>query len=190
MTKKEKSPIFLQGKRVNLRPLEESDLQRCMRWINDPKIRKFVANQMPMDLVSERKWFDTLDRSMPRTDIILAIVLRRSDRHVGIMGLHRIDWINRHGTTGAIIGEEDCWNKGYGAEAKSLLLEYAFQTLNLHRINSSALAINKRSLAYLKKSGYRVEGCRRRMFFRNGRWVDEIALGILASEWRAMQKRK
>jgi RimJ/RimL family protein N-acetyltransferase len=155
--------LFLEGKRLYLRPVEEGDLASFRRWMNDPDIRQFLLRQAPLDDVAERKWFEAMNRSTPPIDIVLGIVLKKGDRLIGDTGIHRIDWINRNGTTGAVIGEKDCWGKGYGSEAKELILSYAFDTLNLHRINSAVLSTNPRSLAYLQKCGYRIEGRRRRL---------------------------
>ncbi len=182
--------MFLQGKRVYLRPIDASDLGRCERWINDPEIRPFIRMQFPTDAMAQKKWHEGRDRGHPRRDILLAIVLRKNDRHIGNMGLHGIDWINRSAITGALIGEKDCWSRGYGREAKELLLTYAFDTLGLHRISSDVRANNPRSFAYLKKSGYVEEGRERESVFYNGKWVDLIKLGILVEEWRALHHQE
>ena len=174
---------FLGGKRLYLRPIEESDLGRCQRWINDPGVRRFLMHQRPMDLEAERAWWKNSDRSLLPRGVTLAIVLRDGDRHIGNTGLHAVDWINRSAETGTLIGEADCREKGYGSEAKELLLEYAFQTLNLHRIGSHTMAFNQRSAAYLRKTGYVEEGCWRKAIFRDGEYHDAIFFGLLREEW-------
>lgn len=181
--------VFLEGKRLYLRPIEESDMGRCARWINNPGVRGFLGiNQYPSDMVRQREWHRQRDRGCPPKGVTLAIVLKDGHRHIGNIGLDSIDWLNRHGRTGCLIGEKDCWGQGYGYEAKELLLEYGFNTLNLNRISSRVKASNPRSLAYLKKSGYLEEGRCRQEFFENGQWVDAIILGVLAEDWRAARK--
>jgi RimJ/RimL family protein N-acetyltransferase len=180
--------IFLEGKRLYLRPHELKDVERCRKWINNPNIRPFLLLQFPISEAGERAWLESLNSVSNPSDIVFAIVLKRGDRLIGNTGIHRIDWLNRHAMTGAMIGEIDCQGKGYGSEAKELILRYCFNTLGLHRISSSVLANNPRSLAYLKKAGYREEGIQREHFFRNGQWVDEVLLSILEDEWRAGQK--
>lgn len=187
-TKEEQAPIeFLRGKRLYLRPIEEDDLPRCQRWINAPDVRRFLLSARPIDLEGERAWWRSHDRSLQPKSIKLAIVLRDGHRHIGIVGLESIDWINRQGETGCLIGETDCWDQGYGSEAKELLLEYAFQTLNLNRINSHTLAFNERSAAYLRKTGYVEEGRARKAYFREGKYHDSILFGILREDWLKRQ---
>lgn len=178
-------PPFLVGTRVNLRPLDvETDLDACWRWINDPEIRQFVKRRRPATREEEREWFAT-----PKpNDIVLGIelkpqVLGTPGRLIGNTALHRINWPQRHATSGTLIGEKDCWGCGYGTEAKMLLLRYAFLTLNLHRVTSNVYATNERSLRCQKRCGYREEGRLREMFFINGRWVDVVTLGVLQREW-------
>lgn len=186
--KKSKPIVFLEGKRIYLRPIEAADLERCQRWMNDPEIRRFILRQTPLDEAEERKWHDNRGRGPYPTDVTLALALKSGDRHVGIVGVHQISWIDRRAVTGAVIGEKDAQDKGYGSEAKALVLEYCFDTLGLHRIASSVLATNPRSLAYLKKNGYREEGRMREHIFRHGKWEDEIMLAILDHEWRAARQ--
>lgn len=99
------------------------------------------------------------------------------------MGLHQINWKDRIATTGALIGEKEYWSKGYGTDAKMILLDHAFNTLNLHKICSAVIAYNKRSLDYSLHCGYKIEGTRREHFFRKGKYWDFIELGLLKKEW-------
>lgn len=188
MNKNEKPVIFLEGTRIYLRPPQSTDLEIMVRWMNDPDVRQYIMSQFPMTIRDEERWYEALDHANPRTNIVLPIILKRGHRLIGTTGIHRINWINRCATTGAILGEVDCRDKRYGSEAKALVLEYAFQTLGLHRINSAILSTNLRSLAYLKRAGYTVDGRRKDAIFHDGKWIDEILLGILADDWRKAQK--
>ncbi len=172
--------IFLSGKKVNLRPLSENDIPLITRWINDPEVREFVSRTFPQTEKQEEAWFNKLGSD--EKNIVLGIETKKG-RLIGIMGIHRIDWIQRIATTGALIGEKDYWNKGYGTDAKMILLDYVFNTLNLRKISSSVLAYNKRSLNYSLHCGYKIEGRKRKQFFKKGRFWDLIELGLFREEW-------
>jgi RimJ/RimL family protein N-acetyltransferase len=181
--------VFLGGKKVYLRPLNAAtDLALCQRWINDPQTRPFIGSgSIPVSAEREKQFFEeTEDRKFPR-NIIMGIVVKATGKMIGTMGLHDINWIDRSATTGALIGDKTNRSRGYGTEAKELLLEYAFNTLNLHRINSQALSYNDASRRYSEKCGYRLEGRLRQAIYKNGRYHDLIQLGLLKSDW---QKRK
>lgn len=182
--------VFLKGKKVNLRPPLKSDLPKVVQWINDPEVRHFVTGHFPQTELDEEEWLKNLSKN--KESQVVLIIETSDGIPIGIMGLHRINWRDRVATTGALIGEKEYWGKGYGAEAKLLLLDYAFNILNLHKICSSAIAFNKRSLRYSLKCGYQEEGRLKRHIYRNGQYWDSIQLAIFREDfepvWEKYQK--
>lgn len=181
-----KSPvIFLKGERVYLRPLEVGDADRCQHWINDPEVRRYMAQCFPLNGIAERGWIESLGRNHPPTSIQLAIVLLDGNHHIGNLGVQCIDWVHRDGETGTVIGEKEYWGQGFGREAKTLLLEYLFDTLGLYRVHSRVYAPNLKSQKSLIATGYKREGCQRQAVFLEGKREDVLLFGLLAGEWRA-----
>ncbi len=179
--------IFLKGKKVILRPLnKEKDLQKFLCWLNDPEIRQYLKIFMPITEQGEIEWFDSLPKRT--NDMVLGIETLEGVL-IGNMGLHRIDFKNRTATTGAVIGDKEYWGKGYGTDAKMILLKYAFDELNLHKICSSVYEYNERSLRYSLHCGYKIEGRRRNQIFKNGHRWDVIELGLFRSEWAPVWKK-
>lgn len=176
---------FLVGDRLFLRPLETEDMPTCQVWINDPEIRPYLAAFRPMDAVSEAAWHASHDRGMTPRELHFGIALLEGDRLIGTTSLMRIDWLHRSATSGSLIGARAEWGKGYGTEAKHLLLEYAFRTLNLHRVHSEVIAYNERSARHLLRNGYLLEGRRREAAFRDGRYHDVLDYGVLRADWEA-----
>jgi RimJ/RimL family protein N-acetyltransferase len=172
--------IFLEGKKVNLRPFSKEDVPTITRWINDPEVREFVAATFPQTEKQEEEWVGKIGSN--NSDIVL-VIETKDGKPIGLMGMHKINWVYRTTTTGAIIGEKDYWGKGYGTDAKMQVLNYCFNTLNIHKVCSSVIAYNERSLKYSLHCGYKIEGCRRKQIFKNGEYWDEIDLGIFKEEW-------
>jgi RimJ/RimL family protein N-acetyltransferase len=181
-------PVFLSGKRVDLRPVDLSDSELFVKWVNDPRIRDFILNAMPLSVTEEEEWIRKLPASKPNS-FVMTIIEKGSGRPIGNMGVHRINWRDRHCTTGAIIGEPEFWGKGYGTEAKLLLLRYLFDSLNLHRVCSAAIAFNKRSIAYSLKCGYKIEGRQRKHVFRKGKYHDLVHLAVFKPDFERSWKR-
>lgn len=177
--------IFRRGSRVVLRPLREDDAPMVTKWINDPRVTQFVMAYLPIMLEDELEWIKGL-RSRKATNIVVMLVI--DGKSIGTMGIHDID--HRHGiaTTGALIGEPDCWGKGYGTEAKMLLLEYAFNTLNLRKICSEVIAFNERSVKYSLKCGYQIEGRKKLQHFVKGQYWDLIQLALFKEDWLPLWK--
>jgi RimJ/RimL family protein N-acetyltransferase len=181
-----REPIFLKGRMVNLRPFRRADIPTLTRWINNPEVRQFLLTMLPQTEKQEEEWFNKLGSD--DKNIVLAIETKDGIL-IGSMGIHRIDWKDRVAGTGALIGEREYWNKGYGTDAKMILLDYAFNTLNLHKICSSVYAFNKRSLHYSLHCGYKIEGRRRKHIFKRGRYWDLIELGLFKEEWLPIWRR-
>jgi RimJ/RimL family protein N-acetyltransferase len=180
--------VFLRGKRINLRPLSKGDVPDLLRWINDPDVRRYVTHCFPMMEQEEVAWVEKLHERKPH-DFALGITLAKDSTLIGTIGLHRVNWVDRTAVTGTIIGERVHRNKGYGTEAKMLLLDYAFNRLNLRKVCSNVFACNPRSVAYSKRCGYRVEGALKRQFFVDGKYVDQIMLAVFRKDWLPIWER-
>lgn len=181
--KKEKI-IFLEGKKVILRPLDKKkDLEKCTKWINDSEVRQFISAYLPTTRKEEEEWFD----KEKKDEIRLAIETKKG-KFIGTIGLSKIDFRSGTATTGTCIGEKDYWGKGYGTDAKMILLDYAFNVLNLRKISSRAFAFNKRSINYSKKCGYQIEGTLKKDCFVNGKYVDAICLAVFKKDWSKIWK--
>lgn len=178
--------VFLEGKKVNLRPFSKEDAPTITRWINDPEVREFIAATFPQTEKQEEEWISKLGSN--NSDIVL-VIETKDGKSIGLMGMHKINWVFRTMTTGAIIGEKDYWNKGYGNDAKMQVLNYAFNTLNLHKVCSSVITYNERSLKYSLHCGYQIEGRRRKQIFKNGEYWDQIELGLFKEEWLPFWKK-
>jgi RimJ/RimL family protein N-acetyltransferase len=173
--------VFLKGKKAILCPLDkERRLENCYRWMNDPDVNYFLAVFLPQTKAKEGEWFDGAGKD--DKNVVFAIEILEG-RHIGMIGLHNINWKDRTAMTGTVIGEKELWGKGYGTDAKMLLLDFAFNSLGLEKINSEALEFNERSINYSLGCGYKKEGVRRSQIFRAGRRWNMVQLGILREEW-------
>ncbi|HXF49507.1 MAG TPA: GNAT family protein [Verrucomicrobiae bacterium] len=179
--------VFLKGKKTILRPLRKAtDFELCLRWINDPEVNQYLLVYFPVTEKKEEEWFDRMANNP--NEIILGIETL-DGKLIGNMALVHINAKDRTASTGALIGEKKYWGKGYGTDAKMTLLNYAFNTLNLRKINSSVYAFNKRSLQYNLKCGYKVEGVRKKQIFRNGKYHDEILIAVFKEDWLPIWKK-
>jgi [ribosomal protein S5]-alanine N-acetyltransferase len=173
---------FLIGERVYLRPVEMEDVDRFVRWFNDPEVRTTISSTTPMSHLREREFVEKLYKD--NRDVVLAVVAKERDVHIGVAGLHGIGMPNRSATFGIAIGEKTYWDKGYGTEATKLMLNYGFGTLALHRIMLLVYDFNPRGIHVYGKLGFKEEGRKRESVFRGGKFQDEILMGILESEWK------
>jgi RimJ/RimL family protein N-acetyltransferase len=174
---------FRIGNAIYLRPIERVDAPVLQHWINDPAVTRTLLAHRPLNLASEEQWIDDLYKT--DHEVVLGIVISATDRLIGATGLHQIDYKNRHAQFGIVIGDTHEWNKGYGTEATALMVAYAFETLNLNRVWLHVYETNAYGIKAYEKVGFCKEGVLRQETFRDGRYVDTIAMGMVRSDWAA-----
>ena len=85
-----------------------------------------------------------------------------------------------------MIGDHDYWSHGYGTDAITTLLRYAFDEMNLHRVWLEVLDDNTRGIACYRKCGFVEEGRKRQDRYRSGSYHDTLVMGVLEDEFRAL----
>lgn len=171
--------IFRKGPNVILRLPTVEDAKISTGLINDPAVSGNLMVSRPVSLLSGEEFFRSANKDDSK-NVLLAIEVY--GQFIGMMGLHDID--HRHGTatTGAWIGKP-YQGKGYGVEAKKLLLEYAFNTLNLRKICSNVFEFNDYSLSYSAKCGYREEGRLKKHIYAKGQYWDKVQLAVFREDF-------
>jgi len=177
---------MLKGNKVLLRPVRRSDLQDLLRWFNDPEVTQYLGLYLPMTEMAEEKWIESVGTTMASSHVLLIIeaVEAGGNKPIGDIGLGNINAKDHNAGFGIAIGEKEYWSKGYGTEATRLLINYGFEQLNLHRVNSGAIDFNERSIRMHKSVGFKEEGRQRDAVYRNGRFHDLVVFGILKDEWK------
>jgi ribosomal-protein-serine acetyltransferase len=102
---------------------------------------------------------------------------------VGVVGFHRVDWMNRATSIGYWLAA-DRQGRGTMTEAVRALVDYAFGTLDLHRIEISAAVGNARSRAVIERLGFREEGVRRDAERHGDGYLDIVLYAMLATDRR------
>ena len=170
----------LHGERVVLKPLAREHLARSVKWFNDSEVTYFLGREGPLTMAEEERWFDEYRQKIDEE--IYGIHVEGA--HIGNIGLHRIDRVNRKADVGIVIGEHDFWSKGHGTDAMRTILRYAFEHLRLHKVSLDVLDYNERALRSYEKCGFVREGVRRDDLFKRNRFVNLIRMSILEAEFR------
>ena len=178
---------FLIGKQVYLRPLEREDLnERYLTWLNDPEVNRYLeSGTFPYTRDELEKFYQQVTGSPDH--IILAIVDKEADQHIGNVKLGPINWIHRKATFGILIGDKRFWRRGIGTEVTRLMVEYGFFRLDLRRIDLGVYAEHEAALRSYEKVGFQTEGRLREDLFRDGRYKDRLLMGLLRSEYSPSQ---
>jgi RimJ/RimL family protein N-acetyltransferase len=172
---------MIYGQKTRLRRVERDDIPTFVRWFNDPEVRDFLTVYRPFSTAEEEKWFEG---QLDDRDSELFAIETADGVHIGNIGLHNVNWQYRHAGLGIVIGEKEYWGKGYGSDAVRTLLRFAFQEMNLHRVFLQVRDDNARGIRAYEKCGFQHEGRLREAIYSNGRYYDELWMGILRQEFK------
>lgn len=105
------------------------------------------------------------------------------DSLVGFIALFNMEWNNQSGMLAMGIGDPANRGKGYGTDALRVMLRYAFQELNLHRVFLDVIAYNEAAIRAYERVGFVLEGRMREGVYRDGKRYDRLIMGILRPDW-------
>ena len=171
-------PVLV-GTKVTLRPPVDADAARFVEWFGDLEVTRYLLRRFGVGQLQEEGLLKKLGEST--TDVFW--MLEADGQAIGATGIHQIDWLHAHASTGIMIGVKSEWGKGRASEAMQLRTDYAFRQLNLHKLMSGAFMENEPSRRALMKAGYREVGIEREHFFREGRWHDHWVGEVLRADW-------
>jgi diamine N-acetyltransferase len=186
----EKPILNIIGDRIALGPVRKSMASAFARWENDFAVTLMSGD--PIGPVSQESVEARLERSSKEgsaRQVDFAIYERASTRLIGSAGLRHIDKTRRTAEYGIMIGEKDCWGKGYGTETTILMLDYAFTVLGLHNILLSTYGYNERAVRAYTRAGFRVIGRQREAARLGNQLYDVIFMDCLATEFRNPLRR-
>ncbi len=169
---------------VRLREYHRDDIQTTWEYVNDPEVRGFLVPGIPFPWKREEedRWFE--EQNSRGDTYNFAIAKLDDDSYLGGCGINSVDWKNSVATVGIFLGK-DFWSQGYGTDAMKTLVGFAFGQMNLNKVKLHVFSFNGRAVRSYEKVGFKIEGTLREQIYRNGRYHDEIIMGILRREWNS-----
>ncbi len=172
-----------ESERIRLRPIQDGDLDRLVEKANDERISQFTDLPYPYErdhaatVISLAREERRLGKSYH-----LAIASLDDDALVGMAGLVSVDQESQNAEVGFWVSP-DHWGKGLAFEAVDLLLEIAYEGLDLTKLYGVVLEGNEASIELLERLRFTEEGRLRWHTKRGDRWMDKIFYGLLREEW-------
>jgi RimJ/RimL family protein N-acetyltransferase len=180
---------FIKGEVIDLCPRSSKHISYYIRWKNDPIVRKYFRNMIPITLEEQKKRFESRDQKI-KEHISFDIWHKNDKKPIGVVGLSYINWVNGWANAFLHIGEKEYWGRDIATEATKLLLEYAFNELNLYKIHGDAAVDNKASWSVAEKLGFVFEGIEKDEFFVDGKYIDSKVYRLTKEDWVKRNKEK
>jgi RimJ/RimL family protein N-acetyltransferase len=188
------NPLFLETERLVLREWNQADIPDLIDGLNDLNVTKWLAfAPYPYTSKEAESWIGYCARLSQkgdaRSDYEFAIELKSDHKVIGGVSLSRISQL--HGTAGGGIWLSSKYQGyGYGSEAFGEKIRFAFENLNLRRLENGFFKGNEASLVMQQRFGYRLEGEKRAAFrcMADGELKDECITGLLREDWKKDNK--
>lgn len=172
------------GKKIKLRAIEEKDSEILRILINDPYVESMVSGwSFPINKNEQKKWIDNLQNKKNSLNLSIVELDDKSDSCIGMVNLVDIDWKNASAFTGMKLISK-IRGKGIGKDVVLSIMRYAFEELNLNRLDGSILELNIFSKKlYVEKCGWKIEGVKKESIYKNGKYQNNLILGITKKEY-------
>lgn len=165
-------------------PVLPDDTGTLFLWLNDAEAAMWDLPFRPMDWMGFHNWLAEVSRNA--ATVMFAIRRRTHPAIIGTVVLTKIHPVHRSAELGVRIGAEDQRGKGYGSAAVALALRYAWNQLNLNRVQLTVLGKNQRAIGAYQKAGFQQEGTSRQAAFIDGGWCDVVQMSVLRP-WPALR---
>ena len=184
----------LTGSMVTLRELRPSDAASLCALLTTEEVARFISPPPTTVEGFERFIAWTLRQRRAGSYVCFAVTLDSTDTAIGIFQLRELEPGFGTAEWGFAIGSA-YWGTGVFQDGADLMINFAFETVGVHRLEARAAVKNGRGNGALQKVGAVQEGLLRKSFLKNGEYLDQALWTILNDEWKprasyaAMNKR-
>lgn len=161
-----------------IRGIKSAELELMLSWRNAPQVRINMYTHHEISLPEHIAWWNKLCESQE----CQYLMYEQNGKSLGIIYFTNIDIKNKTAEWGFY--SSPVAPKGTGSKMEFLALEYAFEKLDLHKLNCEVLSFNSPVIKMHQKFGFSVEGIMREQHVFDESFCDVYLLGMLDYEWR------
>ncbi|MGH9882532.1 MAG: GNAT family N-acetyltransferase [Pyrinomonadaceae bacterium] len=174
----------INSSRLTLRWLFADDVDALYRIFSNAEVMRYWSTPPLADRNAASDLLAEIHDCFKNGTVLKWGIARRMDNAViGTATLFHLELSNRRAELGYCLDRAE-WGKGYMNEALNALLAYAFETLDLHRIEADVDPRNSNSIRTLERLGFQREGFLRERWHVNGEIQDALFFGLLRREWK------
>ncbi|MEO0528156.1 MAG: GNAT family protein [Bacteroidota bacterium] len=166
--------LSFKGEHIYLRALEPNDLEFLYELENNPSVWEISGTSVPYSKHVLKKYLENAHRDIYEVKQLRLCICANDGETVGLIDLFDFDPKNQRAGMGIVVLEERKRNRGMGAEAISLLMTYAFTSLNLRQLYANVIEDNAASIHVFQKLGFIQAGVKKDWIYTNKRFKNEI----------------
>ena len=178
-------PRILKTDDLQLRPSNPTDAEGMLAMLSDHESMKYWSDQPISDLDTAIEVLDKdLESDAQGNSMCWAITFKGQDKMIGKCILFQFSQENHRAEIGYILNRK-YWRQGLTYQALGAVIDFAFNTLKLHRIEADIDTENLASIGLLEKLGFKREGLFHERWRVYDEWQDSLMLGLLKQNWLA-----
>jgi RimJ/RimL family protein N-acetyltransferase len=184
-TAHERIKMILEGLLVDLVPYGESFKKNDHSWWNGPAAffwtrgDHWIMTHSQVE-AAHQEIADGREQGDPR---VMFGIQTKDGTPIGVYTFCSAYPHHRLVSIAVMLGDPAHWGGGYGTDALLLMVDYAFDWLDIHKVGLETMSINARARHQVEKLGFTLEGCRREALIADGKPCDEMIYGLLRDEW-------
>lgn len=172
--------VTLKGENIFLRALEPEDLAFVYTIENDETIWEVSNTITPYSRFLIKQYLENAQQDIYEAkQLRLAICKNNTFEAIGLIDLFDFDAKNKRAGIGIIIHQENNRELGYGNEALSLVVDFAFTQLQLHQLYANIGINNVASLALFATFGFQKIGIKKDWNFSKGVFQNEALFQLI-----------
>lgn len=173
----------IDAKRIRLRWINAEDTDAFYNVYSNPEVMRYWSTPPLVDRAAAAELIEKIHADWQRRLILKwGIALQSDNQLIGSLTLFNLDFTHRRAEIGYALGR-DHWGRGYMNEALMAVLKFAFEVLELHRIEADVDPRNTASIKTVERQGFQREGYLRERWQVNGEIQDAFFYGLLQEEW-------
>jgi ribosomal-protein-alanine N-acetyltransferase len=176
-------PVLV-GTNVVLRELRTSDATSLFALLTTEEVTRFISPPPTTVEGFERFIAWTLRMREAGTYACFAVTAAGCDTAIGIFQVRALEPGFEAAEWGFAIGSP-FWGTGVFEDSARLVVDFAFDTLGVHRLEARCAVKNGRGNGALQKIGAVQEGVLRKSFLKDGQYLDQALYAIVEDDWRA-----
>ncbi len=165
---------YFKGNNIDLVPFEKHQVEEVRKWINDEKITLYMGARFPVGKIEQRIWYKNILKDKSKKKLI---IITKSARGVGMVSLTSIDYKNQNAEIGVYISSGN-HKQGYAKEAVLMMVNFAINELNMHKIYAFIHSSNIKSVELFRSIGFIRESIDIDAIYSNGKFIDVIKYSI------------
>lgn len=172
--------LSLKGENIKLRALEPDDLGFLYELENNTEVWEISGTTAPYSKHVLKQYLDNAHRDIYEVKQLRLCICSVADNLIGLIDLFDFDPKNHRAGMGIVILNKENRNRGVGAEAITVISEYAFSVLALRQLYANVMEDNEASIHLFKKLGFKEVGVKKDWIFSEGKYKNEILFQKLA----------